>query len=160
MYVVSLNKCSNWQNSRRKPLFTSYLYAELTNSGRNIKEVSISLRYNCTNGYLYRQKTHVWQQTDMSVIKQLQEFDLKAWQYHQYLNNLNQNIHSACTVFNVYVYISSYLTFLGSLAAWLPLSVNFEGRLQKVTNTRDVFWEVGRKLLSTPGDKDKLWPIL
>lgn len=35
-----------------------------------------------------------------------------------------------------------------------------ERGLQKVTNTRDVLREVGRKLLSAPGNEDKLWMIL
>lgn len=44
-----------------------------------------------------------------------------------------------------------------SLASFFCKFWHFQGWLQKVTNTRDVFWEVGRKVLSAPGNKNKLW---
>lgn len=51
----------------------------------------------------------------------------------------------------------SHRTFSGLVVVWLHFLECFEGRFQKVTNTRDVFGEVGRKLLSAPGNEDKLW---
>lgn len=54
-------------------------------------------------------------------------------------------------------YVSREQCACCSLASFFCKFWRFQGRLQKVTNTRDVFWEVGRKVLSAPGNKDKLW---
>lgn len=82
-----------------------------------MKEVSISLRYSCTNGSLYRNKTHVWQQNDVSVKKKKSscKSSLTDWQYHQYLNNSNKNVQGVRTVFTGYVYLSNVFWALQQL---------------------------------------------
>lgn len=69
---------------------------------------------------------------------------------------------SHCVHWKHLCFVRSYVLFglRSSLTSFQSQFWSFEGGLQKVTNTRDVLWEVGRKLLSAPGNEDKLWAIL